>query len=246
MKGNKGITLIALIVTIIVLIILAGVAIAMIAGDNGIINNATKAKIDTQIATVDEKVKLARTNMMANILSRSNQISTDDKGYIATRQTEFDELVTDLRKELGLDVSPVKDTTINKEKFSVSYYDPGKASKGLLEAGDDIDDEDREAYIVITYTDNSLRSSLPKKTEVTGTTFTSAGVKFNLKGTYNPNGALLVYVIKVENYGCELCIPTLTTTSVLDTDGLDSDKIKSDYAKTTYNDSSSTPSPTEP
>lgn len=38
MKENKGITLIALVITIIVLIILAGVSIAMLTGNNGIIS----------------------------------------------------------------------------------------------------------------------------------------------------------------------------------------------------------------
>ena len=50
MKNNKGITLIALIVTIIVLIILAGVAIAMLSGDNGVLKNAEAARYDTSIS----------------------------------------------------------------------------------------------------------------------------------------------------------------------------------------------------
>ncbi len=39
-KNNKGITLIALIVTIIVLLILAGITVALLTGDNGLIKNA--------------------------------------------------------------------------------------------------------------------------------------------------------------------------------------------------------------
>ena len=35
-KGEKGITLIALVITIIVLLILAGVSISMLTGENGI------------------------------------------------------------------------------------------------------------------------------------------------------------------------------------------------------------------
>ena len=42
MKNNKGITLIALVVTIIVLLILAGVSIAMLTGQNGILNRASQ------------------------------------------------------------------------------------------------------------------------------------------------------------------------------------------------------------
>ena len=44
MKKNKGITLIALVITIIVLLILAGVSIAMLTGENGLIAKAISAK----------------------------------------------------------------------------------------------------------------------------------------------------------------------------------------------------------
>ena len=48
MKSQKGITLIALVITIIVLLILAGVTIAMLTGENGILNKATGAVSDTE------------------------------------------------------------------------------------------------------------------------------------------------------------------------------------------------------
>lgn len=59
MKNNKGITLIALVVTIIVLLILAGVSIAMLTGQNGILTRASEAGKDTAIANAKEKVTLA-------------------------------------------------------------------------------------------------------------------------------------------------------------------------------------------
>lgn len=51
---QKGITLIALVVTIIVLLILAGISINALAGNNGILNKATEAKISQEIAQVEE------------------------------------------------------------------------------------------------------------------------------------------------------------------------------------------------
>ena len=54
MKNNKGITLIALVITIIVLLILAGVSIAMLTGENGILNQASKAGSSTQVAEAKE------------------------------------------------------------------------------------------------------------------------------------------------------------------------------------------------
>ena len=58
-KSNKGITLIALVITIIVLLILAGVTIAVLSGDNGILKRATEAKEQTNQKNDEETEKLA-------------------------------------------------------------------------------------------------------------------------------------------------------------------------------------------
>ena len=57
-NGQKGITLIALIITIIVLIILAGISIMMISGQNGILNKTADASVQADIAGTKEKIKL--------------------------------------------------------------------------------------------------------------------------------------------------------------------------------------------
>ena len=59
LKENKGITLIALVITIIVLLILAGVTIATLTGDNGILKKAGDAKTQTEQAKADENLKIA-------------------------------------------------------------------------------------------------------------------------------------------------------------------------------------------
>lgn len=58
-KNEKGITLIALVITIIVLLILAGVSIAMLRGDNGIVTNASNAKTETLKSEAQERLNLA-------------------------------------------------------------------------------------------------------------------------------------------------------------------------------------------
>ena len=58
-KNKNGITLIALIITIIVLLILAGVSVAMLTGQNGILTQAQSAKTATENKSAEEKVKLA-------------------------------------------------------------------------------------------------------------------------------------------------------------------------------------------
>ena len=57
MKNQKGITLIALVITIIVLLILAGVTIATLTGENGILTQADAAKDNTNRAEAIEKIK---------------------------------------------------------------------------------------------------------------------------------------------------------------------------------------------
>ena len=58
-KNEVGITLIALVITVIVLLILAGITIAAISGDNGILQNAGKAKEETEDSSDIEKIKMA-------------------------------------------------------------------------------------------------------------------------------------------------------------------------------------------
>lgn len=59
MKGNKGITLIALVITIIVLLILAGVSIAMLSGENSILTRARSAGKESSISSAKEQIALA-------------------------------------------------------------------------------------------------------------------------------------------------------------------------------------------
>ena len=58
-KQKNGITLIALVITIIVLLILAGVSVAMLTGQNGILTQAQSAKTTTEDKSAEEKIKLA-------------------------------------------------------------------------------------------------------------------------------------------------------------------------------------------
>ena len=45
LKKKKGITLIALVITIVIMLLLAGVAIQMTIGENGLISKTNQAKV---------------------------------------------------------------------------------------------------------------------------------------------------------------------------------------------------------
>ena len=68
-RNSKGITLIALVITIIVLLILAGVTIAALSGDNGILTRAKETKERTERAQKEEEKTLSN---MENILGIYN------------------------------------------------------------------------------------------------------------------------------------------------------------------------------
>ena len=70
MKNNKGITLIALVITIIVLLILAGVSIAMLTGENGILTQANNSKYSTARAEAVEKINLALNAVKTEVYSQ--------------------------------------------------------------------------------------------------------------------------------------------------------------------------------
>ena len=74
-KSTKGITLIALVITIIVLLILAGVSIAMLTGDNGILTQAKLAKERTEEAKRKEEQDLE------NLLNRITSEVPSEEGY---------------------------------------------------------------------------------------------------------------------------------------------------------------------
>lgn len=57
-KSTSGITLIALVITIIVLLILAGISIATLTGENGVLAKATTAKEESKKKEYEEILKL--------------------------------------------------------------------------------------------------------------------------------------------------------------------------------------------
>ena len=72
--NSKGITLIALVITIIVLLILAGVTIATLMGDNGILTKATESKNKQADGTVEEAIALLWNEYQMEIKSSNSEL----------------------------------------------------------------------------------------------------------------------------------------------------------------------------
>ena len=112
MREQKGITLIALVITIIVLLILAGVSIAMLTGENGILTKATQSTKETAKGEAVEAVKLAVSTVKADMLDSTKN----------TAQKTYSELTMDNIKEAILDSYPNSAATVAGKniKFTAS------------------------------------------------------------------------------------------------------------------------------
>ena len=91
-RNNRGITLIALVVTIVVLLILAGVSLAMLRGENGIISKAQKSARETRLAKTKESISLEISDAMINEAIKGNKTLTDEQlKDIVNKYGEMDE-----------------------------------------------------------------------------------------------------------------------------------------------------------
>ena len=89
-KNETAITLIALVITIIVLLILAGISIAMLTGENGILTKAQEAKRRTEEAAANEQAELDRIE---------DYITENTNGnYVKTKGVNSPQLVSGMTK----------------------------------------------------------------------------------------------------------------------------------------------------
>ena len=116
-QRTMGITLIALVITIIVLLILAGVTIATLTGQNGILSNATKSKEETQVKSAEEKVKLAITG------------SYDTTGNI--NESNFE---TEVTRQGGTSTINAGEATVQIDGYSF-WVDLGTGEMEMIETG---------------------------------------------------------------------------------------------------------------
>ena len=113
-KKNKGITLIALVITIIVLLILAGVSIATLTGDNGILKQANQTKENNNSAAAKEKIQV-------EALGSINKSGEFDEGTFKENVTKNIEgsSINEDEKSITVTVDGY-DVTVNKKSGEVT------------------------------------------------------------------------------------------------------------------------------
>ena len=144
MREKSGITLITLAVTIIILLILAGITIATITSDNGIIKNASDAKEQTEIAEEKEIVDRATIQAMGNnkrgnlvqdeLQEQLDKITDSGKTEVSDNGEDFEIVFVDSNRYYNVD----KDGNIVEEGKIVIDKSPGDIMKD--ENGDDIEE----------------------------------------------------------------------------------------------------------
>ena len=95
-QKNNGITLIALVITIIVLLILAGVSIATLTGENGILTRASEASEKTSIGQEIEQIKLAILDVTSDNLETSDSSDWTSSELLSALESEISDSSIDV------------------------------------------------------------------------------------------------------------------------------------------------------
>ena len=157
MREQKGITLIALVITIIVLLILAGVTIAMLTGQNGILTNGNKSNCENSYRGADEQMRLAYMSVRTQIMANAVNTSTYSPSKTDTAANELRDIV---RKDLGWTKSGDDWSTNNSKFIGVYVADDDKKTEKTAS-----DTETTTKKIVIVYKDNAIDQGLIDSTK---------------------------------------------------------------------------------
>ena len=125
LKSSSGVTLVALVITIIVLLILAGVTIALVVGDNGVLNQAVNAADETNRANVQTELEMAVSAVVAD---------WSGARYVNGSNESLEDYMTKSRVEDNMNTSDynLKEFELNTENGVVVGY-KGKDYKFTVE-----------------------------------------------------------------------------------------------------------------
>ena len=151
-RNERGVTLIALVVTIVVLLILAGTAIAMLSGDDGIMTNAQRAQAANTEGEIREKYQMAFNAVKTDV----DVNSALDSAYDATQYDDAN-----------------KDTSTIVKLFETAVDEIGLTRSNLQATGDGITMilDTSTNTIFMQYSDNKFGGASAATTSNTADTF---------------------------------------------------------------------------
>lgn len=117
-KQEKGVTLVALVITIIVLLILAGVSIAMLTGDNGLLTKSSQTTKDNAIAGAKDEISLeaqtALTTYLENKYTNPTANTAADAGAA---------VIAGIKTKTGDSTAHGCTISIGANKITITYED---------------------------------------------------------------------------------------------------------------------------
>ena len=179
---NRGITLIALVIMIIVLLILAGVSIATLTGENGILTKANNAKTDMNRAKAEEEIKLA-------VMASYNK---DGKFDVDIFKEEIKKINATIVSEDENTIVVEKDgytATIDKNTGKIISFENSKGVVPKIEVSKTLSGTTVTITVEVTNEVEMVNSitviNLDNGTELTGTVNGKTGIfETTLNGTY--------------------------------------------------------------
>lgn len=199
MREKSGITLISLVVTIIVLLILAGVTIATLTGNNGILTKASEASERTEIAEVKE---MAQTDILSNQTENKGDISKENFVEILNKYFDNVPTVDKLPKDLStLTLTTKKEYGSHDINISEIYNGTFDMTVENLKAGDKVNYIDKNGNTIeciVLYDSNSEYGVQIIASDIVDTV-TLGSSDFNI-AMDSYNNAITALNIKAEEY----------------------------------------------
>ena len=201
-RSERAITLIALVITIIVLLILAAVSIAMLTGENGILNKSQQTKTEQIKAELEEQFKLAMYELKIEKKEKSIELSdiTIDILKSKIKDSEIQIEVTEEKEDSKSEVMTLsedssktkyKEIRLTKSEVTVIFRIDEKLNitkvDGEIEISydynkEDINGDDVEVVIYVRDAENGINQIMIDGIEVGGF---AKGSKDKIEITYN-------------------------------------------------------------
>ena len=179
-KNVKGITLIALVITIIVLLILAGVTIATLTGDNGILTKANEAKTRTNEKDEEEQIEIGYTEyLMADQTGEKVNFEVSE-ATVTGKEGDWIIKFDKTEKEYYFDGETITKVTWKQKGDTITNIE----TKQTLKVGDYVDyDPTLEANASdLTYTSTADKTGADSDQEFNAETYKNAEYGWRILG----------------------------------------------------------------
>ena len=179
-RREKGITLIALVITIIVLLILAGVTIATLTGDNGILTKANEAKTITNEKDEEEQIEIGYTEyLMADQTGKKVKFEVSEAA-VTGKEGDWIIKFNKTGKEYYFDGETITKVTWEQKGDTITNIE----TKQTLKVGDYVDyDPTLEANASdLTYTSKTDKTGADSDQEFNAETYKNAEYGWRILG----------------------------------------------------------------